>query len=59
MLNRSSQEKDEESRKQRELCQKQKFLDRKQESSEYTREYDAEKRKLWVKKYTLENRCLV
>ena len=31
-----------------ELCQKQEFLDRKQESSEDIRQYYGEKRKLWV-----------
>ncbi len=43
MFKRFSEEKDEESRKQREFCQKQEFLDRKQESSEDTREYYVEK----------------
>jgi hypothetical protein len=59
MLNRFSQEKNEESWNQRELCPKQEFRDRTQGSSEDTREYYAKKRKLWVKTYTPRNRSLV
>lgn len=39
--------------------QKQEFLDKKQESSKDTREYYAEKSKLWVEAYTSENRSMV
>ena len=48
---RQKQEKEEDNKGyntgQRELCQKQEFLDRKQESSEDTKEYYAEIGKLW------------